>query len=431
MSLHFSTLQATQQMPTMKTMTATYPLTPAAATQGSTSTKANNKEQRRLACLKAFEMLHKQWVTFTKKFKNITLAKTFRHTNTTQALYLFVVHKDLFKQATEELRVTECTLPSPLTSKHASAACDPAFTTTLRQHLAKVHVETNTLGGASCYDPAPIFHFPPPPQVITTMPSPPATQPACAQQAPVRCQSPASIPLLPSPPPIDICPPSPPRPTLTHIMPQSDVPNLADAYMHIAPSSPKAKYLWEAFNHAKEYASEARDRTPPLLPMDAEFTSKSHCREACDSPATPITPAMHRHSPSSEAPRTCCNSEDSYNNCKDPSHPLYQYNYREAYHQHILQSSKDRAVIEALEDQVLVPWNMLTSLPPLEEAVRKGLVWEAAPPEDAHCPSSPPSDDAAPLPGDHIPRGFNLNATATLGHSAVDQQLREDCLRMY
>ena len=70
-----------------------------------------------------------------------------------------------------------------------------------------------------------------------------------------------------------------PRPTLAHFMPQSDVPNLADAYMQTSPSSPKAKYLWEAFNRAKEYASEARDRTPPPLPMEAESTSKSRRRE--------------------------------------------------------------------------------------------------------------------------------------------------------
>ena len=156
------------------------------------------------------------------------------------------------------------------------------------------------------------------------MPSPPVTQPARAQQTPVRCQSLANIPFPPSPPPMDICPPSPLRPTLAHIMPQSDVPSLADAYMHTAPNSPKAKYLWEAFNRAKEYASEARDRTPPPLPMNEESTTKSCHREARDSPATPITPATHHHSPSPEAPHTRHNSEDSYNDCKDPSHPLYQ-----------------------------------------------------------------------------------------------------------
>ena len=118
---------------------------------------------------------------------------------------------------------------------------------------------------------------------------------------------------------MNICPPSPPHPTLAYIMPQSDVPNLADTYMHIAPSSSKAKYLWEACNHAKEYASEARDRTPPPLPMNTESTDKSCHHEACNSPATPITPTMCCHSLSPEAPHTCCNSEDSYDNHKDPT----------------------------------------------------------------------------------------------------------------
>ena len=216
-------------------------------------------------------------------------------------------------------------------------------------------------------------------------------------------------------------------------MSQSDIPSLADAYMQTSPSSPKAKYLWEAFNRAKEYASEARDRTPPPLPMEAESTNKSRRHEARDSPATPITPATCRHSPSPEAPRTRRNSEDSYDDRKDPSHPLYQYNYREAYQQHVLQTSKDRAAIEALEDTVLVPRNMAATSPPsLEEALGEGSVWEAAPPEDTHDSSSLPSDDAAPPPGGHhIPGGFNLNVIAPLGRSAVDQQLLEDCLRMY
>ena len=158
--------------------------------------------------------------------------------------------------------------------------------------------------------------------------------------------------------------------------------------------------------------------------MEAESTSKSRCREAHDSPATPITPAMRRHSPSPEAPHTRCNSEDSYDNRKDPSHLLYQYDYREAYRQHILQTSKDRAAIEALEDTVLVPRNIpATSPPSLEEALREGSVWEAAPPEDTHDSSSLPSDDVTLLPeGYHIPRGFDLNATTTLGHSRSEER---------
>ena len=157
------------------------------------------------------------------------------------------------------------------------------------------------------------------------------------------------------------------------------------------------------------------------------------CHDTCDSPATPITPATRRHSPSPEAPHICHNSEDSYNDHKDPSHPLYQYNYREAYRQHILQTSKDRAAIEALEDTILVPWNMPATSPlSLEEAIREGSVWEAAPPEDTHCPLLPSDDDAAlPPGGHHIPGGFDLNVITPLGHSAVDQQLLEDCLRMY
>ena len=167
--------------------------------------------------------------------------------------------------------------------------------------------------------------------------------------------------------------------------------------------------------------------------MEAESTAKSRRRKAHDSPATPITPATCHHSPSPEASRTCCNSEDSYDDRKNPSHPLYQYNYREAYRQHVLQISKDRAAIEALKDTVLVPRNMpATSPPSLEEAVREGSVWEAALPEDTHSPSSLPSDDATPPPGGHhIPGGFDLNVIAPLGCSAVDQQLLEDCLRMY
>ena len=76
-----------------------------------------------------------------------------------------------------------------------------------------------------------------------------------------------------------------------------------------------------------------------------------------------------------------------------------------------------------------------TSPPSVEEALGEGSVWEAAPPEDAHdssSPSSPPSDDAAAPPGGHhIPGGFDLNVITSSGHSAVDQQLLEDCLRMY
>ena len=76
----------------------------------------------------------------------------------------------------------------------------------------------------------------------------------------------------------------------------------------------------------------------------------------------------------------------------------------------------------------------MPATPPLslEEAIGEGSVWEAALPEDTHCPLLPSDDNATPPPGGHhIPGGFNLNVIAPLGHSAVDQQLLEDCLRMY
>ena len=143
--------------------------------------------------------------------------------------------------------------------------------------------------------------------------------------------------------------------------------------------------------------------------------SKSHHHEARNSPATPVTPATCHRTPSPEVPCIHHNSEDSYNNHKDPSHLLYQYDYREAYWQHVLQTSKDRAAIEALEDTVLVPQNMPASLSPLEEVIGEGSVWEAAPPEDTHYPSLPSDDNVAALPGGyHIPE--DLTSTSSPPH---------------
>jgi hypothetical protein len=92
-------------------------------------------------------------------------------------LYLLVINKELYTQATKELQKTGCTLPNPLDSEHARTAYHPAFTLTLRQHLAniKFHVEPKSLGGASCYDPGPSnFYFPPSSStpVPTTPPAP-------------------------------------------------------------------------------------------------------------------------------------------------------------------------------------------------------------------------------------------------------------------
>ena len=117
------------------------------------------------------------------------------------------------------------TIPRDMSTQAGDASSEKVG---LRLFVPKEYVRNEKHVELECHDPAPIFHFPPPPQTTTTTPPPPVTQPARAQQAPVRRQSPANIPLPPSPPPMDICPPSPPRPTLAHLMPQSDVPSLAD-----------------------------------------------------------------------------------------------------------------------------------------------------------------------------------------------------------
>jgi hypothetical protein len=87
-----------------------------------------------------------------------------------------VINKELYAQATKELRATGRALPSPLDSPFAQIACNPTFTPALRQHLAglQFRVEPKSLGGASCYDPGPPnFHFPPAPiQTTTTPPAP-------------------------------------------------------------------------------------------------------------------------------------------------------------------------------------------------------------------------------------------------------------------
>ena len=118
------------------------------------------------------------------------------------ALYLFVIHPRLYKQATNKLKAEGCTLPNPLTAVHACLACDPRFTPTLRKALAakpKVRVESKTLGGASCYDPAPHFSLsipviPQPPHMHTHVPTlvhvPTQTQP---QDIPLPPSLPMSV----------------------------------------------------------------------------------------------------------------------------------------------------------------------------------------------------------------------------------------------
>jgi hypothetical protein len=96
------------------------------------------------------------------------------------ALYLFVIHPQLYNQATSALRAAGKQYPNPLTSVYGHTATNPKFITTLRQHLHKpkswIHVESNPLGGASCYNPGPSnFSF-----TLTPLAPAPASAPAPA-----------------------------------------------------------------------------------------------------------------------------------------------------------------------------------------------------------------------------------------------------------
>ena len=71
-----------------------------------------NKKQRRQACLKAFETLYKQWVTFNRKFKKYYTSKNIQAYKHYTGIVPFMVYRDLFKQATKELKVTKHNLPS-------------------------------------------------------------------------------------------------------------------------------------------------------------------------------------------------------------------------------------------------------------------------------------------------------------------------------
>jgi hypothetical protein len=103
------------------------------------------------------------------------------------------------------------------------------------------------------------------------------------------------------------------------------------------------------------------------------------------------------------------NSESSYNDHKDPGHPLYQYKHCEAYQQWVTCMSKDRANLEALEDHVLTPstaQDILSNTPPealpLDATTREDTMREDAPLATSHDTSlSPPQSDTT------MPRGFD------------------------
>jgi hypothetical protein len=115
-------------------------------------------------CLKRFEAHHKAWNTCNKRYSDLAMAQHYRLTNMEMALYLFIIYPKLYNQAMSALWAAGKQYPNPLTSVYGCTATNPKFITILRQHLCKpkpwIHVESNPLEGASCYNPGPsIFHF--------------------------------------------------------------------------------------------------------------------------------------------------------------------------------------------------------------------------------------------------------------------------------
>jgi hypothetical protein len=77
----------------------------------------------------------------------------------------------------------------------------------------------------------------------------------------------------------------------------------------------------------------------------------------------------------------CHNSGDS----KDLEHPRYQYGYHEVYQQHVIRVSKDRASIEAFEDQTpCIPCNVPPEDMLLDDAAREDTMTEDAPLATSH-----------------------------------------------
>jgi hypothetical protein len=128
------------------------------------------------------------------------------------ALYLFVIHPKLYNQATSALRAAGKSYPNPLTSVYGHTATNPRFITILRQHLCKLKsqicMESNPLGGASCYNPGPSnFSF-----ALTPLAPAPAPTPA---PAPAPAPTPALTPVVQPPLPMQVDSANVPLPTLS------------------------------------------------------------------------------------------------------------------------------------------------------------------------------------------------------------------------
>jgi hypothetical protein len=156
-------------------------------------------------CIAQFKAHHQAWNRRNKRYSDITMARHYRLTSASMALYLFVMHTQLYQQATSALRAAGKQYPNPLTSAHGCMATNPKFITILHQELrqpkSRVRMESKPLRGESCSDPATFFFPPQPPPAAPAAPAVPI--PHVAPVAPL-----VAVPPPPAPAP-QYCPPSP------------------------------------------------------------------------------------------------------------------------------------------------------------------------------------------------------------------------------
>jgi hypothetical protein len=100
--------------------------------QSTALTKAQELAKAQELCLKQFRTYHQQWEK--QKLPDLAVAKYYRMHGAGMALYLFIIHPTLYKQATLELCMSGKQYPNPLTSVHTYTATDPKFI--LRLHKA-------------------------------------------------------------------------------------------------------------------------------------------------------------------------------------------------------------------------------------------------------------------------------------------------------
>jgi hypothetical protein len=82
-------------------------------------------------CLKRFEAHHKAWNACNKRYSDLATAQHYRLTNTEMVLYLFIIHPQLYNQATSALQAAEKQYPNLLTSVYGCMATNPKFITIL------------------------------------------------------------------------------------------------------------------------------------------------------------------------------------------------------------------------------------------------------------------------------------------------------------